>query len=213
MHSTVIDDKTFLDNITTLELSRPLVDSEHYFPHVRTLIINNDIQLETLSSIIDINRVEHLIIYFPIMQSPPNICHLLSTDCLQKLSIMSNPFQLLKQFRGMKFENIRTLETKCDCEFGDNYPIEELCSTFPRVERLHIRSINQATMIRMIDGFTHLSIASFYFDSLSNTNEKYWQVKPEWALYGARRLTNSSYTCGYKDSILHAWISEQVSQF
>ncbi|CAF4618956.1 unnamed protein product [Rotaria socialis] len=213
MHSTVIDDKTFLDNITTLELSRPLVDSEHYFPHVRTLIIINDIRLETLSSIIDINRVEHLILYFPITQALPNICHLLSTDCLQKLSIMSNPFRLLKQFRGMKFENIRTLEVKYDFEFGENYPIEELCSIFPRVERLHIRSINQATMIPMIDGFTHLSSASFYFDSLSNTNKEHWQVKPEWALYGARRLTNSSYICEYQDSTLHAWISEQVSQF
>ncbi|CAF2877095.1 unnamed protein product [Rotaria sp. Silwood2] len=212
IHSTVLDDKIFLDNITTLGLSHPLVDMKHYFSHVRILKINDIIKLESLSSIIDVDQVKHLMLSFPIIQPLPNATHLLNMHSLRELSIMTNLFQLIEQLKGMQFENIRTLDMISTLIFDDRYPVEQLCSIFPFVERLHVKSIHKATMIRMISGFTHLSNASFCLNSLSKTDQTDWQVKSERALYGARRLTNFCYTCRYNNSYLHVWIGEQVSQ-
>ncbi|CAF3034465.1 unnamed protein product, partial [Rotaria sp. Silwood2] len=128
---------------------------------------------------------------------------------LRELSIMTNPYQLLKQLKGTQFKNNRALAMPSAFIFDDQYPIEQLCFIFPCVQRLRIDSINKAMMIRMIDGFTHLSNASFCLKSLSKRDQNDWQVKPEWALYEAQRLKCSTYTCRYENSYLHAWISEQ----
>jgi hypothetical protein len=212
IHSTVLDDCIYLNNINYFEISQTSVDIARHFPHVHTLRLNNGVAIETLTTIIDINRIEHLILCLPIFQSLPNAFQLLCLPRLCRLSIMSSPFPLVQQLRGNRFEQIRSLEMNSAMIFDDNFSVEQLCSIFPRVERLHVQAITTATMIRMIDGFKCLSNASFAFPSLPAITRDYWLVKPEWAIYGTQRLTKNTYSCGYDGSYLHVWISEQVSQ-
>ncbi|CAF3368573.1 unnamed protein product [Rotaria socialis] len=213
-YSTCVDENIFINKITMLELSKSLVDAKHYFPNVRTLNIKCDVvQLENLTFVIDINRLEHLILSFPIRSSMLDVHKLLNMHGIRKLSIMTDSVQLLEQFKGMQFKNITTLEIKSENEFRKAFNVEQLCSIFPLVERLNVKPINKETIIRMTDGFSHLSNASFYLDLVTWGETAAWQVKPERALYATRQLLNSAYTCRYKNRCLHAWISKQVSQF
>ncbi|CAF2092260.1 unnamed protein product [Rotaria magnacalcarata] len=213
IYSTAIDDKIFLDKITILELSEPLIGMKHRFAHVRTLKVNCIVQMETLSSIIDVNRIEHLILSCPALHSLPIMSQLLKMKCLQKLSIITNPFELLIQLREMQFGNIRTLNIDYNFVLVKRYSFKQLFYIFPCVERLHMKSISKANMICMINGFKHLSNASFSLDSLSEIDERNWVAQPGLALDGAWRLTSDNYTCRYEHSHLDVWISKQVSQF
>ncbi|CAF2819952.1 unnamed protein product, partial [Rotaria sp. Silwood2] len=209
VYSTALDDKIFTDSITTLVLSQSFVNFQQQLPNVRTLQIASDVHPHHLSCIINVKRVEHLILSFPILQPLSNIVHILNIYGLRELSIMTNPFQLLEQLKGMQFKNIRTLTMPSAFIFDDHYPVEQLCFIFPCVQRLRIDSINKAIMIRMIDGFIHLSDASFCLKSFSKRDQIDLKVKPEWALYEVRRLKCFTYTCRYENSYLHVWISEQ----
>lgn len=211
IHSTALDDSIYLNNITDLEISQTSVNITHRFPQVHTLRLNSVVKIENLAAVIDIDRVEHLILCLPIFQSLSNAFYLLHLSRLCKLSIMSNPFPLVQQLKGAHFEQIRTLEMKSDMEVDDAYCVEQLCSIFPRVERLRVQVVTTETMIRLIDGFKCLSNGSFFVSSLPAITRGDWLVKPEWAIYGSQRLRNNTYSCGYDGSYLHVWIGEQVS--
>ena len=170
IHSTAPDDSIYLNNITDLEISQTSVNTTHRFPHVHTLRLNSVVDIENLAAAIDVDRVEHLILCLPIFQSLPNAFHPLHFSRLCKLSIMSSPFQLVQEVKGMRFEQIRTLEMNSAMIFDDNYSVEQLYYIFSRVERLCVRATTTATMIRMIDGFKCLSNASFAFPWLSARN-------------------------------------------
>lgn len=211
-YSTVIDEKILHNNITILELSEPWINIKYYFTQVRTLKVNGSIQFDILLSIIDVDRVEHLILSSPMPPALSNVDRLLTMKGIRKLTILTNPFQLIEQLRGEKFQNIRTLNIDYTFIVVKRYQLKQLFSIFPNVERLRIKSVNKAIMICMIDGFQCLSNASFSFSCLSETDENNWQIRPEQALNGSHRLRNSNYTCRYEHSHVDAWIGEQVSQ-
>ncbi|CAF4100335.1 unnamed protein product, partial [Adineta steineri] len=129
--------------------------------HIETLILKYSISIQTLASIIDLNRVEHLII--------PSLDSLLTFTCLKytmprlyKLTIENNvTIDMMERIRHHRFKQIRVLEIR----FTD-YIIEELFFLFPCIENLIYKSRIQSIgiMVRLISGFRNLTNASFCAD-------------------------------------------------
>ena len=69
----------------------------------------------------------------------------------------------------------------------------------------------------MIDGFTHLSSASFNVHCQFNQNKQEWLCEPELAVSDAQRLTQNTFTCRLSGSHskslttdVHIWIGQQM---
>ena len=170
IHSTVLDDSIYLNNITDLEISQRSVDTTHRLPYVHTLRLNTDVGMGTLSAAIDINRVEHLILCLPIFQSHPNAFQLLYLSRVCRLLIISSPFPLFEQLKGTRFEQIITLEISSAMTFDDNFSVEQLCSIFPRVERLRVQSIAKNNY-DSYDRWIQMSVQCFFrFSFLTHKN-------------------------------------------
>ncbi|CAF1286855.1 unnamed protein product [Rotaria sordida] len=118
--------------------------------------------------------------------------------------------------RLYRFEQIRTLKI-CTRLPRMNYFIEELLRLFPRVEHLQMSSLKwRAQMIRLIDGFPHLSNASFTVKLPYKEDEQRWYFEPELSIRGTRRLTRGTFRCRFYRSTrtsrscdVHIWIGKQ----
>jgi hypothetical protein len=212
IRSTAIDENIFFNNITELKSSKSSNHISHYFPKVRTLKLNDIIQFETLSNIVPMSKVTHVILSRPIVNLTSTALYLPRIPNLHTLSITSNLSNFLECAQKIRFEQIRTLSINTDWTVNDKHRVRQLCHSFPFVERLHVTlAFSSIYFVHMIDGFKQLSNASFRYPLISETQRNDWSVKPEWAIYGARRLTIDRFTCQFSSPYIYAWIDEQVS--
>ena len=196
------DDTIFYNHVTKLNLS----------------LSSNEDNLRIVSSMIDLSRIEHLTISsFNDIQSLN--FYLLDMRCLHTLCLSGSlSLDSIEQIRRYRFEQIRTLKI-CTRLPRSNYFIEELLRLFPRVEHLQMSFLNsRAQMIRLIDGFQHLSYASFTIKLPYNEDERHWYFEPELPIRGTRRLTRGTFRCRFYRSTstnplcdVHIWIGKQVS--
>ncbi len=212
IRSTAIDENIFFNHITELQSSKLCNNTPHYFPQVRTLKLNDIIQFEILSDIVPMSKVTHVILSWPITNLASTALYLPRIPHLHTLSITSNLSNFLEHAQKICFEQIKTLAINTDWRVSDEHRVRQLCHSFPFVERLRVTSANSSIFFDdMIDGFKHLSNASFMCHLISQTQQNDWSVKPEWAIYGARRLKIDRFTCQFSNAYIHAWIDEQVS--
>ncbi|CAF3614735.1 unnamed protein product [Rotaria sp. Silwood1] len=158
----------------------------------------------TLLSLTDIQSLKP---YFPRMS------HLHQLSIAEEINIDS-----VKQVRSQRIEQIRTLGIGLSTQHT-SYIIEILLRIFPNIEHLRVSSISsKMDMIRLIDGFNHLSDASFMIDATFGNIEQRWYFEPELLMCGSRRLAKSIYTCRLNrlidqqsSIIIQVWIETQVS--
>ncbi|CAF4405235.1 unnamed protein product, partial [Rotaria socialis] len=186
--STATNDQICFDRITELESSASTAHINHYFPNVRTLKLNDVCHFKTISSIVPLNEITHLILSYWITSWTMISYCVEQMPSLHTLSVMNNSSELLECKQSIYFKQIKTLHIDAQWPFNVIDRIEELGRCFPSVEHLHATSHCSSIFVRMIDGFKHLSNGSFMFTGVSEIQRKDWSVKPEWAIYGARRL-------------------------
>ncbi|CAF4102492.1 unnamed protein product, partial [Rotaria magnacalcarata] len=210
--STAINDQICFDHVTALESSASTAHINHYFPNVRTLKLNDVCHFKTISSIVPLNQITHLILSYWITNWT------MISDCIEQipslhtLSVMNNSSELLECKQSIYFKQIKTLHIDAQWPLNVIDRIEELGRYFPSVEYLHATSYCSSIFVRMIDGFKHLSNGSFMFTRVSEIQRKDWSVKPEWAIYGARRLRVGKFTCHFSEPYIYVWIDEQPPQ-
>jgi len=84
------------------------------------------------------------------------------------LSITSNISNFFDRAQNIRFEQIRTLGIYTNWIDNDKHHVRKLCDSFPVVERLHVTSAYASSIfVHMIDGFKHLSNASFICSFMS----------------------------------------------
>ena len=210
IHSTATNDNIVSNNVTELNLSKSLDYKTPYFPNVRTLELNESVRLETLLEIIPMKKITYLILSGPIVKSSSIVRYLSQLSNLHTLSIKNDLSSFLNCAQEIRFEHIRTLVIDTHWEVNDEHYIRQLCHIFPFTELLYTTSAHSSILVYLIDGFKHLSNVSFRCSMLSETERYHWSVKPEWAIYEARRLTIGKFICQFSFPYVHAWIDEQV---
>jgi hypothetical protein len=147
--------------------------------------------------------------------------HLKEMPRLCKLSLNGNLTEdFIQHAQHYQTEQIRTLEINTSTK-NLSYIIEGFIRLFPRIERLSISTIYlRKDIIRLIDGFEHLSNASFVIQSSLSQIDLKWFNKPELSIRGVRRLTSGTFTCEFhrlmmtdSDYQMNLWIGEQVNSF
>ncbi|CAM2729389.1 unnamed protein product [Rotaria socialis] len=196
------NDTSFYENVTKLNLSP--CPSEDNIRIISTMMDFGCIQQLTISKL---NHILFLNFY------------LLSMHCLHTLCINGSlSLDYIEQIRHFRFEQIRTLKISSNSKITD-YFIEELLRIFPCVKHLYVSCLqSRAQMIRLIDGFQHLSSASFTITSWHQENERHCYFEPELLIRDSRRLTRGTYRCRFYRSMrgsqsydIHIWIEEKVS--
>jgi hypothetical protein len=211
---------TYLYNhVNKIIIKTAEIKHNHYFTHVQTLKLERGctISLKTIQSIIDLNHVEHLIV-----SSVDNLLLFMPLKCtmpqLHKLTFYYfNIEDEIEQVRRYRFEQILKLELRAFGTFTD-YIIEELFRLFPSVQHLEVACYiySEETMIRVIDGFKHLSNASFR-DIISPINhESSLCQNANKIIQHSEQLTSKNFRVRrYRpldnNSMYNWWIDKQVS--
>ncbi|CAF3140755.1 unnamed protein product [Rotaria sp. Silwood2] len=213
---TTPNDNIFRETITKLTLSILPKSSNYHFPNVETLEISCVGPYYILFEIIDLSRVQHLIITWA-----EYILHLklmLKTmSSLNRLTIKSAvTFEHLIQMHVCRFQQIRRLQIQ-SISIENNHNFEELFTCFPYVEHLHIQRVSTRTNLTyLIDGFKHLLNASFgipFIVELDDEDIKNLLRQPHILLFGSKRLACSTFTCNvypFSDWTIAVWIGERI---
>jgi hypothetical protein len=204
LHSTLPDHSVIFNLLKEFTITTDPFYNLPRLTHIKTLILDYPRSLKILESVIDLNQVEHLTLL-----SLDYLLIFLPLKCtmsqLYKLTIKNSlTIDVIKRIRSYRFEQILQLEISISDEHND-YIIEELFYLFPSIQHLIYKSSIQSkqTMIRFINGFQHLSNASFsvHSDRLSTFSQD----------------IHSNLTCRiYYSSIINFyniywWIEERVS--
>ncbi len=214
VHSTLSDMNIFYKNITQLTLSQPVVDIKHRFIHVQTLAMNYSINVPFIEHIVDLNRIQHLILsplttysgFMLLINQMPN---------LYRISIRNKIKCFLEEVAGESFQKIRNLEIgyrysfSRDDEDNDNYNIDQLRFVFPYIEHLHVaHSCSNTEILHLINQFKQLSTASFYCSSrfryLEHKDNRIIEIQS--ALNQNRSLQMLDYTYRFDQSSVHIWL-------
>ncbi len=211
---------TFLYNdVNKITINAAEIQHHHYFTRVETLELGSSILLKTLKSVMNLYQIKYLII--------PSLNDLLifmplknKMSRLNELTIKNTlTIDMIERIRSYRFEQIRTLEISISSVHSD-YIIEELFRLFPSIKNLKITDYveSERTMIRLIDGFKHLSNASFHVRSSSNNRESSLHQNRNTIIQHSRRLIPDNFTCRIYDSsdnhlLYDWWIDNYVSQF
>lgn len=209
LYSTVPDNNIFYQCIDTLDLLEDRDDGKHYFTHVQTLSLRYLILLSTVEKIVNLSRVQHLILYssmkhFPIMDiinKMPN---------LRQISIRNKLQDFLQQIRSETIEKTRILEIGNHHRNTDNYSIDKLCIVFPNIEHLHVEhKCSIVQILHFLDRFKHLSTASFQYKSLNDHDDdrmQTYRLKIQSILDQIRPLPRLKSTYRFNRSSVHIWM-------
>jgi hypothetical protein len=211
---------TFLyDNVDKITIKAAEIQHHHYFTLIETLELECSILLETLDSVMDLHQIKYLIIpslndlliFMPLKDKIPRLNELTIKNTLT--------IDMIERIRSYRFEQIRKLELSISGVHSD-YIIEELFRLFPSIYHLEVKDYveSERTMIRLIDGFKHLSNASFHVRSSSNDCDSSLYQNRNLIIQHSRRLIPDNFTCRiYHSSDNHLlynwWIDNHVSQF
>lgn len=218
-HSTKFDKPLVYDNVNRITVTHDIATQDYYFSNVKILHIKCSISIGTISSIINLNKIKHLIIksiddlgnFTPLQFTMPH---------LSFLTVEGNiTVKMIQNIRRYCFPQIHKLEIKIDnlhCE----YIIEELFHLFPCTKYLIYKSPIQSirTMVHFIDGFKYLLNASFYTKASFCNREKRLFQNPTKIVEYSSRLTKQNFQCQIYHSTLNnslfdidCWIDAQVS--
>lgn len=212
---TTLPDKTiFYKNITDLILTEPLVTENYHFTRIQTLTLFNYIDLSSIERIVNLNRIQHLILcskticselIFLIKQMPN----------LYRMSIRHKVQCHLQQISGESFEKILSLDIGNPYLDGDssnnndNYDIEQLSIIFSSVEHLCVDDwCSKMQIFHFINQFKHLSTASFLYSSgLFDAQETLaHSAEVQSALNQNRSLHQLDYTYRFDRQSVHIWL-------
>lgn len=208
--TTALIEDVLFKHVTTLDSSMALLDPPHHFPRVRTLTVNDNMDFEVISTCIPLNQITHIIYSLSSADRTPISYHLCQMPRVHTLSIKRNILNFLGRLQNSCFDQIKTLIIAEEWSLKNTELIEQLCRSFPCVERLEVESEDLSVFIKMIDGFRDLSNASLTCYNITEKQSSQWVVNPEWALYGARRLTVGKFSCRFSQQQIYAWIDRQV---
>jgi len=212
--STAPDEKLFYDNINTLVLdSVPMSDKCYRFNYIKILEINCSISLETLSTIVNLNQVEHLILSMKSIDMITNVVQ--SMPRLNSLSLMDiKALYRIQHVQVYPIKQIRTLEF--NSTGGIENLINGLSRIFPCIEYLIVSDmISKLVTIRLTDFFPRLSNVSFHILYLSIEDAEQNDMDSKLASSVTQHLRNNTYTCRFYRSRqsslngnVHLWIGE-----
>ena len=219
--STAPDHSVMFNHLNRLTMNAFTIYYKDHFTHIKTLELTNSTLLKTFESVIDLNQVEHLIV-----SSLDNLLIFIPLKCtmpqLYKITIKNSvTIDIIERIRQYRFEQILKLDISVT-DLHSDYIIEELFRLFPCVQYLIYKSFIQSkqTMIRFIDGFKHLSNASFHTDASFISRESNFCHNTNTIIQHSRRLIENNFTCRiYRLSEnnlsynIHWWIGEYVSYF
>lgn len=216
-HSIGLNKRYLDDLVKKITITTRLTEPTNYYPHVNTLELKQRMPTKILASTINLHQIKSLSIvtmndlieYFPLGSTLPQLTalfieHDVTIEMIESIGNHSLK-QILQLTVGVSREN-------------REYVIEELFHVFPCVEYLRYKTMvrSKREMVHLIDGFTHLSKASFCTNSTND--EKRIQVG-ENVLY-SRRLVRGHFTSRVYQSNnvslfyeIHWWIGQQVNYF
>ncbi|CAF1420210.1 unnamed protein product, partial [Didymodactylos carnosus] len=222
IHLTALNHTIIYDGLNKITIREDdTIDKNHYFTHSKELELKCSISLKNLTSTIDLNQIKHLSILslndllglIPLESTMPQLHELSIKD-----DVTSDMIEIMKHYQ---FKQIHKLEISVFSEYND-YVIEELSRIFLYTQYLIYKSPIQSkqTMVRFIDGFKHLSNASFYGDSKFFITEYSFLLNPNSLIKYSQRLTKDNFTCrlyylktSHITCSIHWWIDEQVNHF
>ena len=196
IYSTISDYTIIYDRVNKITVDTVSIENSYRFNHVKTLELKCSLSLGNLASIINLNQIKHLSITSLDKLLEPNLVkyqvpqldELTITECIT--------LNTINQIRGCRYDQIRKLEIS---EIGEHWDdiINELFCLFPRVEHFIYMKPNKtkAIIVRLIDGFQYLSLATFYGDSSFSRNELKFCRNPNSIIHHAKTLTKGSFTC------------------
>lgn len=174
--STAPDNQIFYDKINKLNVVTISDGKKNYFcNYVKILNTRYSILPETLSSIMDLHKVEQLSIptlddlrvFHPLITTMPKLYHLSINQPITE--------DQMKKMKDYQFKLIHHLIISVD-SLNRDYIIEVLGHLFPCTKHLTYMTLVLLIddIIRLIDGFHHLSHASFYsYCPFSTTKSTY----------------------------------------
>ncbi|CAF3819929.1 unnamed protein product [Rotaria sp. Silwood1] len=215
VYFTAPDNSVIYDHVTKVVVTKVPIQISVRFSYIKVLELRCSISLETLLSIVNLSKVEHLTVssyeYISLMafiRAMPSL-HSLSIEHCSK-------FNLIEEMQGNQIEQIRILQISYYPDRTDHF-IEQMCRCFPSVEHLIVPCIvSRSAMIRCIDGFKKLSSASFSIYDLSKKNVQKYNNNPDSIISESRRLIHGAYTLRYNHmfeatSTVYLWLGQQVN--
>lgn len=211
---------TFLyDYVNKIIIKEEEIKQNHYFINVQTLELECTILLETLESAMNLHKIKHLIVsslndlllFLPLQGKMRR---------LKELSVKNTiTSTMIKQIRSHRFDQILKLEISISDEHT-NYIIEELFRLFSFINHIEVKNYIQSekTMIHLIDGFKHLSNASFHVSSSYNNPQSSLCQNKNTIVQHSSRLTPKKFTCRIYHSsdnnlLYNWWIDKHVCLF
>ncbi|UJR18203.1 hypothetical protein I4U23_005104 [Adineta vaga] len=194
--STALNSTLLYSHVNTITLERNETELDNYFADIKTLNIRSSISVPILKLIIDLKKIktlslssiDHILTYVPLSDTMPQLRELSILDSVNTYTI--------KRVRHYRFEQILKLEINIWDEYSE-YIIEELIRIFPNIQYLKCTLLTKSVqiMFRCINGFRHLSSASFTIELLSYMNRQNSGENVESIVRQSRYLTRDNLTC------------------
>lgn len=195
------------------------IDNYRHFPHVTQVDLHGVVPLAQLQSMINLEQLVRLSLdSFDYLQSflpiESNFPRLIDLSIHQSVTMAS-----VRRYRKQSFKQIRRLKLSTVPD-PDNALIDELLHFFPSIEVFLYTSHELSTrvMIRFVDGFQHLSFASFHTDASYAMKENSSCRTPHLFIDRSTRLNHDNTTCrvyhtiNARLSLLIEWsINKQVN--
>ncbi|CAF0927899.1 unnamed protein product [Rotaria sp. Silwood1] len=220
LRSTALNHTVIYDRLNKITIKTDVIDSNYYFTHIKELILECSISVQILTSTMDLNQIKHLSVLsiddilklIPLESNMPQLC---------ELSIKNDvTSDMIERIRLYRFSQIHKLEIGIFTKYSD-YITEELFRLFAFVQHLIYKSPIESiqTMICFIDGFKHLSNASFFCDDVFFDTEASFCQDPNSIIEYSKRLTKDNFTCriyrstkyGLSSYGIYWWIEDQPS--
>jgi hypothetical protein len=207
-YSTVPDNTIFYEHIDKLELIETPDNIEHHFTHVQTLTVDSSIPWSIIGKIVNLSRVQHLIFCSSAKIFPIKFL-INEMPSLRQISVRYNVSDFIKQIRSETIDKIQSLEISNPFENVRKNDIEQLCTVFSNIKYLHVdHKCTIKQIFDYLDGFKHLSTASFRYLSPSTDKKEVQQCRLELQsdLYRIRRLQRLNYAYRFDSESVHIWI-------
>jgi hypothetical protein len=208
LYSTIPDNDVFYDCIQRLQLYGSGDSVNRQFNHVETLDLISGIPSSTIQRIVNINRVQHLILHpsmgrFSIkglINKMPNLRH---------IEIRCDAKEFVEEFRGTMLDQVQTLEIYTFNTNSDDNDIEQLCHSFPKIKHLRVnQSCSTKQIFDFLSRFKHLSSASFHYAQsyVFDDDERDCRLKIQSALDRVQDFQRLNYTYRLDSKTVHLWI-------
>ena len=220
IHSTEPHITDVYNQITKIFVDAVPSNKNVYFANIKVLVYRCLIPFDVLSSFLDPQQVEHLIVW-----SIDDVLTFLPLDqTMSRLNNLTIAHTLrtgnMEQMTKCQWKQIRKLKINIDNDPFENIP-DEFVDLFPCLQELIIFMSSCPTnelIVRIIDRFEHVSSISFFTNSAIQKWDDQSNHNQQSIIRLSHRLTKENFTCrSYKswknDSFfgIHWWIGEKVS--